>query len=223
MRWQLALTWFASGSAALSRVDKTDGDFATDVDLASEAAMRSIVRQRRPGDAILGEEMGRSGPVDADRVWLLDPLCGTFNYAAGTGLVAVNAALVEAGRVVSAAVADPFGGELAWTDGRRAWLGRGHDRTLARPSGTSVLLELNFDPPFPNASWFSTARLAADAVTAHRFRPRVLSTTLGLAWVAMGHRAAYVTDGYVRDSVHFAAGIGLCEAAGCVVTDLTGS
>ena len=85
-----------------------------------------------------------------------------------------------------------------------------------------MLLELYFDPPFPNGSWFSTSRLAVDAVAARRFRPRVLSTTLGVAWVAVGHRAAYVTDGDVRDNLHFAAGIALCEAAGCAVTDLTG-
>jgi myo-inositol-1(or 4)-monophosphatase len=41
-------------------------------------------------------------------------------------------------------------------------------------------------------------------------------------WVATGQRAGYVTDGDVRDSVHFAAGLALCEAAGCVVTDLRG-
>ena len=91
---------------ALCRVETTDGDLATDVDVASEEAMRSIIRYRCPGDAIVGEEMGRSGAVDADRVWLLDPLCGTVNFAAGTGLVAVNAALVEGGRVDAAAVAD---------------------------------------------------------------------------------------------------------------------
>ncbi|WP_433378364.1 inositol monophosphatase family protein [Actinoplanes sp. CA-142083] len=49
-----------------------------------------------------------------------------------------------------------------------------------------------------------------------------LSTTLALAWVAAGRRAAYVTDGSLRDSVHFAPGIALCEAAGCVVTGLRG-
>ena len=51
---------------------------------------------------------------------------------------------------------------------------------------------------------------------------RLLSTTLGLAWVATGHRAAYVTDGDVRGSVHFTAGVALCAAAGCIVTDLAG-
>lgn len=51
----------------------------------------------------------------------------------------------------------------------------------------------------------------------------MLSTTLALAWVAAGRRAAYVTDGSVEGSVHFAAGIGLCRGAGCVVTDLRGA
>ena len=39
-----------------------------------------------------GEESGRTGPA-ADRLWLVDPLCGTLNYAARTPLVAVNVAL----------------------------------------------------------------------------------------------------------------------------------
>ena len=33
---------------------------------------------------------------------------------------------------------------------------------------------------------------------------------------------AYVTDGHLEGSVHFTAGIALCQAAGCVVTDLNG-
>ena len=45
---------------------------------------------------------------------------------------------------------------------------------------------------------------------------------MALAWVATGQRAAYVTDRNVRDSVHFAAGLAICEAAGCRVTDVLG-
>ncbi|MFC4058135.1 inositol monophosphatase family protein [Planomonospora corallina] len=66
------------------------------------------------------------------------------------------------------------------------------------------------------------ARLLADPEFIERFRPRVVSTTLAVARVAAGRRAAYVTDGHLRDSVHFAAGIALCRAAGCVVTGLDG-
>jgi myo-inositol-1(or 4)-monophosphatase len=36
-------------------------------------------------------------------------------------------------------------------------------------------------------------------------------------------RAAYITDGDVRKSVHFAAAIAVCEAAGCVLSDLFGA
>ncbi len=64
--------------------------------------------------------------------------------------------------------------------------------------------------------------MLADEGFVEQFRPRVVSTTLAVAWVAAGRRAAYVTDGHLRDSVHFAAGIALCQAAGCVVTGIDG-
>ncbi|WP_350281714.1 inositol monophosphatase family protein [Kribbella sp. HUAS MG21] len=46
---------------------------------------------------------------------------------------------------------------------------------------------------------------------------------MAVAWVAAGRRAAYVADGHFRDSVHLAAGIALCAAAGCVVSDFDGN
>jgi myo-inositol-1(or 4)-monophosphatase len=91
-----------------------------------------------------------------------------------------------------------------------------------RPSADSRLVEVNLDPPFPNEPRFRAVRLLADPAFAERFHPRVLSTTLGLAWVAAGRRAAYVTDGHLRDSVHFASGIALSQAAGCTVTGIDG-
>lgn len=65
-------------------------------------------------------------------------------------------------------------------------------------------------------------QLVADPHLRSRYGPRVLSSTLALAWVAAGRRAAYVSDGELARSVHFTAGIALCQAAGCVVTDLLG-
>jgi myo-inositol-1(or 4)-monophosphatase len=110
-----------------------------------------------------------------------------------------------------------------WTDGYRARQrsGGGADIELA-PSADSRLVDVNLDPPFPNAPGFRTVSLLADETFTGRFRPRVVSTTLAVAWVAAGRRAAYVTDGHLRDSVHFASGIALCRAAGCVVTGIDG-
>jgi myo-inositol-1(or 4)-monophosphatase len=203
----------------LTRIDKGAGDFATAADVAAERAILDVIRAARPGDQLVGEESGRSGPAESTRRWLVDPLCGTLNYAVGTTLVAVNVALYGG----AAAVADPFGGELFRTDGDIAWVRTDGTDVRLTPAPASALVEVNLDPPFPGAPGFRAVELLAHPRFADRFRPRVVSTTLGLAWVAAGKRAAYVTDGGdLSANVHFAAGIALCRAAGCVLTGIDG-
>jgi myo-inositol-1(or 4)-monophosphatase len=110
-------------------------------------------------------------------------------------VAAVNVALRDAGRrFLAAAVADPFNHEVYLTDMSSAFV-----RSACRD-----------------------VRLAGGSKFTASFRPRVVSTSLALAWVATGQRAAYLTDGDLRDSVHFSAGMALCQAAGCVVTDPLG-
>lgn len=206
----------------LQRLDKGAGDFATNADIEAENAILTLLHRERPEDAILGEESGRSGAGGSRRTWLVDPLCGTLNYAARTRTVAVNVALRTGDGFTAAAIADPFTDEIYWTDGCSACMRvKDQDSPLA-PTASSGLVDLNFDPPFPNAPAFRAVMLTADPGFSASFRPRVVSSSLALAWVATGQRAAYVTDGDARDSVHYAAGIALCEAAGCVVTSLYG-
>lgn len=206
----------------LRRVVKVAGDFATDVDVEAEEVMLAVLRGQRPHEAIVGEERGRSGRRDRTRTWLIDPLCGTLNYAARTRLAAVNVALQSPACFMAAAVADVFDEEVLWSDGRAVFRRAGDQEMRVTPYAGTNLVDLNSDPPFPSAPAFRAVRLAADDEFTARFKPRVLSTSLALAWVATGQRAAYVTDGTSRDSVHFAAGLALCEAAGCPVTDLQG-
>ncbi|MEU9114935.1 inositol monophosphatase family protein [Streptomyces sp. NPDC048483] len=204
----------------LARIDKGAGDFATAADVEAERTILGVIRAARPDDAVLGEESGPQGTAGAVRQWLVDPLCGTLNYAVGNMLVAVNVAL----RNGAAAVADPFSGEVFFTDGEAAWVR--HDGADARPAPTPAgrLVDVNLDPPFPSAPGFRAVDLLAHPEFVARFRPRVVSTTLALAWVAAGKRAAYVTDGGdLSGSVHFAAGIAVCRAAGCVVTGIDGA
>ncbi|MFD4263297.1 inositol monophosphatase family protein [Streptomyces sp. NPDC058534] len=205
----------------LNRIDKGAGDFATDADVEAEKAILGVIRAARPDDAVLGEEGGQQGGADAVRQWLVDPLCGTLNYAVGNMLVAVNVALRDG----AAAVADPFSGEVFFTDGETAWARRdGTDDAPLTPTPATRLVDVNLDPPFPSAPGFRAVDLLAHTEFVDRFRPRVVSTTLALAWVAAGRRAAYVTDGGdLSQSVHFAAGIALCRAAGCTVTGIDGA
>lgn len=203
-----------------TRIDKGAGDFATDADVAAEEAILGVIRAARPEDAVHGEEGGQHGAADAARQWLVDPLCGTLNYAVGTMLVAVNVAL----RHGPAAVADPFSSEVFFTDGATAWVRRDGSDTLLAPTSGTQLVDVNLDPPFPSAPGFRAVDLLAHPDFVERFRPRVVSTSLALAWVAAGKRAAYVTDGGdLTASLHFAAGIALCQAAGCVVSGVDGA
>ncbi|TCC00199.1 inositol monophosphatase family protein [Micromonospora zingiberis] len=227
---ELAVTAAQRGAAVvlarygttLARTAKAAGDFATVADIEAEQAILRVLREVRPGDQVLAEESGRTGAGDNGRTWLVDPLCGTLNYAARTMLASVNVALRVDGTPTVAACADPFAAEVFWTDGNQARVRRdGRDEPM-EPSAASGLVEVNLDPPHPNAPVFRAVRLLAEPDFVARFRPRVVSTTLAVAWVAAGRRAGYVTDGPVGDSVHFAAGLALCRAAGCVVTGLAG-
>jgi myo-inositol-1(or 4)-monophosphatase len=206
---------------SLERIDKGAGDFATTADVQAEYAMSAILRHAYPRDSIVGEETGPSAG-DSGRRWLLDPLCGTLNYAARMPVVAVNASLHDGVRFLAAAVANPFGDEVLWTDMSSAFMRSADGDTPLFPNSGSRLVDVNLDPPFPNAGTFRAVYLLADPRFIRSFRPRVVSTSMALAWVATGQRAAYVSDGDPRDSVHFGAGIALCRAAGCVVTDLDG-
>ena len=200
--------------------EKDGEDFATDADIATEHAIRAELARLRPDDGVVGEELGGAEARSARRYWLVDPLCGTVNYAAGLPLVAVNVALVEGDRVTAAAVVDPVLDELFWTDGPSAWQ-RSPDggRRVLAPSAATGLVCVDAEV----SEQMRGARLLAAGDFASTYRPRMLSTTLALPWVAAGRMAAYVSEGSVHRSVHFAAGIALCEAAGCVVTDLTGA
>jgi myo-inositol-1(or 4)-monophosphatase len=204
----------ASWRTPVERHGKGGLDFATDADLASERAVRGVLREQRPDDAVTGEEYGSDGA--AERTWLVDPICGTLNYAAGTPLWVVNVALREGDRVRVAAAADPASGEVFVTDGDRAWRDGSPDVPLA-PDPANRLVEVEIHPS-STRSWTLLGRPGFH----ERFAPRVVSTSLGLPWVAAGRFAGYVAEEDVSDSVHYAAGLAVCRGAGCVVTDLDG-
>jgi myo-inositol-1(or 4)-monophosphatase len=78
----------------------------------AEQAILNVLRATRPADAYQGEELGASGSGSSDRTWLIDPLCGTVNFAAQTPMVARNVALRSGDQIQVAACADPAAGEV---------------------------------------------------------------------------------------------------------------
>lgn len=208
-------------SSSHERFAKSPTDFATPTDVAAENAIIAVLDAHRPADGRIGEESGVSGCRGAARRWLIDPLCGTLNFVAGTPLFAVNVALLQDGATSTAVAADPISGEFFWTDGSTSFLRRrSRDHPLA-PTSFSGLIEINCDGPLHRP--FVGGQLVTDPRIRAAYGPRVISSTLGVAWVAAGRRAAYISDGSFRENVHFAAGIAVAEAAGCVISDLAGN
>ena len=172
--------------SSLTRFQKSGGDFATTADVEAEKAIIDVLRAARPQDLVLGEESGHTGTSGNDRIWLVDPLCGTSNYAVRTMLASVNVALRANRRATVAASADPFTNEVFWTDGTAAYVRHGGADERLTSSAESRLVDINLDPPFPNHGVFSAARMLADEGFIEQFRPRVVSTTLAVACVAAG-------------------------------------
>jgi myo-inositol-1(or 4)-monophosphatase len=93
-------------------------DVVTATDLAAEDAIRRSIGERL-GIPVVGEEAG--GDRSGSSYWLVDPICGTRNYASRIPLYCVNVALVESGHVTIGVVGDPSGEILVAERGRGAW------------------------------------------------------------------------------------------------------
>lgn len=102
---------------------KPDGSPVSETDLAVERRIREIVAAERPGDGLLGEEVGESGPTG--RRWIVDGIDGTVLFVAGRPGWATEIALEVGGEPV-------VGVSSSGGDGRRWWAARGAGAWRAR-------------------------------------------------------------------------------------------
>ncbi len=84
-------------------------DLVSEADVAAEKAVRRLLAERRPGDAILGEEGGATG--DGELRWVVDPLDGTINFLFGIPAFAVSVACEDGEGALAGVVLDPVRGE----------------------------------------------------------------------------------------------------------------
>lgn len=86
--------------------DKGDRDLTSDVDLASEQAIRDHLAFATPNIPVFGEEGGGADPA-AEQSWIVDPVDGTFNFVHGLPHYAVALSLVDNGTTTHAATYIP--------------------------------------------------------------------------------------------------------------------
>ena len=99
---ELALTYFGAGVVTAT---KADGTPVTAADRAVEHLLRQMLASEVPGDAVLGEELGRLG--ESERLWILDPVDGTSFFSRRDPNWRVHVALEVAGNTEVAVVTAP--------------------------------------------------------------------------------------------------------------------
>ena len=94
--------------------EKTPGDLVTAADTAVEARLSPILAGLIPGSLVVGEEATAADPSLLGRlkgdapVWLIDPVDGTLNFAAGIPIFGTIVALVRGGEVLAGWIHDPL-------------------------------------------------------------------------------------------------------------------
>lgn len=130
-------------------------DLVTEADEAAERYITAGLHRLHPGCVVVGEEataadaslLGRI--ADADLAFVVDPVDGTANFAAGLPLFGTMAAAIVRGEIVAGAIYDPLGddtalalrGEGAWTEtpqGARETLRAAAPAPLEHMSGTAT-------------------------------------------------------------------------------------
>lgn len=86
-------------------------DIVTDIDLASETAIRTQLAIDTPDCGIIGEEHGDTEPR-ARLQWIVDPLDGTVNFSYGAPIFSVSIAAAIDGEIVAGAVVDAIRGDV---------------------------------------------------------------------------------------------------------------
>lgn len=138
---------------------KPDLTPVTEADLAVETALRDAIRQERPDDAVLGEELGDlSG---GSRRWIIDPIDGTRNYARGVPVWATLIALQADGEVQVGVVSAPALGRRWHAErGGGAWAGDDRVRVSSIRQIDDAVLSFSLDrgvPALAMQSWNARA------------------------------------------------------------------
>lgn len=217
-----AVEAFVSGHRADSAVQKKGNDFATEVDLAIERQVVDALVSKT-GIEVHGEEFG-GADIDSPLVWVLDPIDGTFNYAAGLPTAAILLALVRDGEPVAGLTWVPFTDQRYTAVVGKPLYVNGVAQPALQPAqvASSVVGTGTFDVDsrgrFPGRYRLAVVEQLSRKCSRMRMHGAI---GLDLAYTAAGVLGGAITfGGHVWDH---AAGVALVRAAGGTVTDLAGN
>ena len=193
-------------------------DPVTEADRAAEAAMRAVLAERRPGDAVLGEEHGvREGRTGLR--WVLDPIDGTRAFVVGAPVWGTLVAVEDADGPAFGLIDQPYTGERFAGGFGAATLRRGGEETPLATRACASLGAATILTTHP-AVGTEAERAAFERLAARCRLVRHGLDCYGYAMVAAGHADLVVEAGLQPYDV--AAPIAVVQAAGGVVTGWDG-
>ena len=209
---------FRSNELQTDNKAATGFDPVTQADRAAEAAIRDVLAELAPQDALFGEEFGHKDGTSG-RTWILDPIDGTRGFLAGTATWGVLIALQEGGHPVFGLIDQPYTKER-W-EGGLGWA------RFEGPAGVRVL-GTRSTTALADAILFSTfPEIGTDAERAafQRLDGCVKLTRYGCDCYAYGLLAIGQIDLVVEAGLQvydYAAPVAVIEAAGGIVSDWSG-
>lgn len=199
---------------------KEVADMVSDADVESEHAIVAAIRETFPDHAVLGEE-SYAGDIEAEHLWVIDPLDGTTNFAHQIPHFAISVAYYHQGLAQCGVIFNPIRNETYWAvKGEGAFA---EDRKVAVSDATrmdKVLIGIGF---YYDRGKMMEATLAA---TGDLFRQQIHgirrfgTASLDMVSVGLGRYAAYFE--YELSPWDFAAGRLFVEEAGGKVTTCLG-
>lgn len=94
---------------------KADATPVTLADVRAEEAIRAVLTRHFPTHGFYGEETGQHA-MDAESLWLVDPIDGTKSFIRECPFFSTQIALMRGGRLVLGVSCAPAYGELAWAE-----------------------------------------------------------------------------------------------------------
>lgn len=111
--------YYRDGVAVSMKPDHTP---VTRADVEAEEVIRRAISSNFPDHGFYGEETGSRG-LDAEYLWLVDPIDGTRSFVRGYPFFSTQIALMHRGEIIVGVSSAPAFQETAWAErGHGAWL-----------------------------------------------------------------------------------------------------
>ncbi len=168
------------------------------------------------GDANIGANAGASAPC-----WVIDPIDGTTNFVRGLPLWCVSVGAVFEGRAIFGCIAVPPLDEILWASaGTGAWLQRQSSTGISPP----LRLRVSDANALQQEDLIACNTTAEDAVNFAGVPCRARNFgALAYHLVALAEDALVASVARQHQIYDIAAGVCICEEAGCVALYLDGT